>query len=78
MTWFGFLQVEAAINRHRPQLLEERYRFNMGLLMGEQGLGQWTMLFSLVIPSFLGINEREEREEKSILKVVRLGPGAGS
>jgi len=27
--------VEAAINRHRPQLLEERYRFNMGLLMGE-------------------------------------------
>lgn len=31
----AFLQVEAAINRHRPQLLEERYRFNMGLLMGE-------------------------------------------
>uniref|UniRef100_A0A2K5SHV8 Glutamine--tRNA ligase n=1 Tax=Cebus imitator TaxID=2715852 RepID=A0A2K5SHV8_CEBIM len=27
--------VEAAINKHRPQLLVERYRFNMGLLMGE-------------------------------------------
>uniref|UniRef100_G1R4Y4 glutamine--tRNA ligase n=1 Tax=Nomascus leucogenys TaxID=61853 RepID=G1R4Y4_NOMLE len=27
--------VEAAINRHRPQLLVERYHFNMGLLMGE-------------------------------------------
>ncbi|KAF6313371.1 hypothetical protein mRhiFer1_013909 [Rhinolophus ferrumequinum] len=25
--------VEVAINRHRPQLLVERYRFNMGLLM---------------------------------------------
>uniref|UniRef100_A0A1D5QUA8 Glutamine--tRNA ligase n=1 Tax=Macaca mulatta TaxID=9544 RepID=A0A1D5QUA8_MACMU len=27
--------VEAAINRHQPQLLVERYHFNMGLLMGE-------------------------------------------
>ncbi|XP_032506074.1 glutamine--tRNA ligase isoform X4 [Phocoena sinus] len=27
--------VEAAVNRHRPQLLVERYHFNMGLLMGE-------------------------------------------
>uniref|UniRef100_A0A2K5RX67 glutamine--tRNA ligase n=1 Tax=Cebus imitator TaxID=2715852 RepID=A0A2K5RX67_CEBIM len=27
--------VEAAINKHRPQLLVERYRFNVGLLMGE-------------------------------------------
>uniref|UniRef100_A0A8C2VL73 Glutamine--tRNA ligase n=1 Tax=Chinchilla lanigera TaxID=34839 RepID=A0A8C2VL73_CHILA len=27
--------VEATINRHRSQLLMERYRFNMGLLMGE-------------------------------------------
>ncbi|XP_012883513.1 PREDICTED: glutamine--tRNA ligase [Dipodomys ordii] len=27
--------VEVTINRHRPQLLAERYRFNMGLLMGE-------------------------------------------
>uniref|UniRef100_A0A8C8UNC0 Glutamine--tRNA ligase n=1 Tax=Peromyscus maniculatus bairdii TaxID=230844 RepID=A0A8C8UNC0_PERMB len=27
--------VEATINRHRSQLLVERYRFNMGLLMGE-------------------------------------------
>ncbi|XP_012667344.1 glutamine--tRNA ligase [Otolemur garnettii] len=27
--------VEATINRHRPQLLVERYHFNMGLLMGE-------------------------------------------
>ncbi|KAL0625657.1 Glutamine--tRNA ligase [Plecturocebus cupreus] len=27
--------VEAAINRHRPQLLVECYRFNMALLMGE-------------------------------------------
>uniref|UniRef100_A0A2K5DJM5 Glutamine--tRNA ligase n=1 Tax=Aotus nancymaae TaxID=37293 RepID=A0A2K5DJM5_AOTNA len=27
--------VEAAINRHWPQLLVERYRFNMALLMGE-------------------------------------------
>ncbi|XP_055485893.1 glutamine--tRNA ligase [Psammomys obesus] len=27
--------VEATINRHRPQLLVDRYRFNMGLLMGE-------------------------------------------
>uniref|UniRef100_A0A2K6SGU9 glutamine--tRNA ligase n=1 Tax=Saimiri boliviensis boliviensis TaxID=39432 RepID=A0A2K6SGU9_SAIBB len=26
--------VEAAINKHGPQLLVERYRFNMGLLMG--------------------------------------------
>ncbi|XP_048953937.1 glutamine--tRNA ligase isoform X4 [Canis lupus baileyi] len=37
--WLSFStqedRVEAAINRHRPQLLEERYRFNMGLLMGE-------------------------------------------
>ncbi|XP_043407951.1 glutamine--tRNA ligase isoform X3 [Chelonia mydas] len=27
--------VEAAINKHRAELLSERYRFNMGLLMGE-------------------------------------------
>uniref|UniRef100_A0A2K6TBD9 Uncharacterized protein n=1 Tax=Saimiri boliviensis boliviensis TaxID=39432 RepID=A0A2K6TBD9_SAIBB len=27
--------VEAAINKHGPQLLVERYRFNMALLMGE-------------------------------------------
>ncbi|XP_061474819.1 glutamine--tRNA ligase [Rhineura floridana] len=27
--------VEAAVSKHRAQLLSERYRFNMGLLMGE-------------------------------------------
>lgn len=27
--------VEAAINRHKPQIMLERYHFNMGLLMGE-------------------------------------------
>ncbi|XP_068108759.1 glutamine--tRNA ligase [Hyperolius riggenbachi] len=27
--------VEAVIQKYKPQLLEERYRFNMGLLMGE-------------------------------------------
>lgn len=30
-------QVEAVISRHREELLAERYRFNMGLLMGERG-----------------------------------------
>ena len=27
-------QVEAVINKHKEQLLKERYRYNMGLLMG--------------------------------------------
>uniref|UniRef100_A0A452GLJ6 Glutaminyl-tRNA synthetase class Ib non-specific RNA-binding domain-containing protein n=1 Tax=Gopherus agassizii TaxID=38772 RepID=A0A452GLJ6_9SAUR len=37
--------VEAAVNKHRAELLSERYHFNMGLLMGEsaaqagQGVG---------------------------------------
>lgn len=30
-------QVEAVISEHRAELLAERYRFNMGLLMGECG-----------------------------------------
>uniref|UniRef100_A0A8C7EAH5 Glutaminyl-tRNA synthetase class Ib non-specific RNA-binding domain-containing protein n=1 Tax=Nothoprocta perdicaria TaxID=30464 RepID=A0A8C7EAH5_NOTPE len=29
-------QVEAVVSRHRAELLAERYRFNMGLLMGER------------------------------------------
>uniref|UniRef100_A0A674ID92 Glutamine--tRNA ligase n=1 Tax=Terrapene triunguis TaxID=2587831 RepID=A0A674ID92_9SAUR len=34
--------VEAAINKHRAELLSERYRFNMGLLMGEaRGRLRW-------------------------------------
>ncbi|CAM4585364.1 glutamine--tRNA ligase isoform X1 [Caretta caretta] len=34
--------VEAAINKHRAELLSERYRFNMGLLMGEaRGSLRW-------------------------------------
>uniref|UniRef100_A0A8C3XJU1 Glutaminyl-tRNA synthetase class Ib non-specific RNA-binding domain-containing protein n=1 Tax=Chelydra serpentina TaxID=8475 RepID=A0A8C3XJU1_CHESE len=34
--------VEAAINQHRAELLSERYRFNMGLLMGEaRGRLRW-------------------------------------
>lgn len=28
------MQVEAVIQKHKEQLLKERYRFNMGLLMG--------------------------------------------
>lgn len=51
--------MEAAINRHRAKLLVERYHFSMGLLMGEQGLGQGTMFFSLDMPFLLGMSERE-------------------
>jgi hypothetical protein len=29
------LQVEKVIKKHKDQLLQERYRFNMGLLMGK-------------------------------------------
>lgn len=49
--------MEAAINRHRAKLLVERYHFNMGLLMGEQGLGQGTV-FLRDMPFLLGMSER--------------------
>lgn len=51
-------QVEAVISRHREELLAERYRFNMGLLMGEWGQrGPWALIPSCLVsrppPGFL-------------------------
>lgn len=51
-------QVEAVISRHREELLAERYRFNMGLLMGEWGQrGPCTLIPSCLVsrppPGFL-------------------------
>lgn len=67
--------MEATINRHRAEILVERYRFNLGLLMGKQSLGRRVMLFSLVIP-FLGTNGGGE--SRSTLHVFWLGLGFGS
>lgn len=49
--------MESTINKHQFQLLAERYRFNMGLLMGELDLGRgvtWKCIIP-VVPFFLGI-----------------------
>lgn len=50
--------MESTINKHQLQLLAERYRFNMGLLMGELDLGQgvtWKCII-LIVPFILGIH----------------------
>lgn len=31
---FNFTQVQKAVNKYKTELLEKRYRFNTGLLMG--------------------------------------------
>ncbi|PNJ32116.1 QARS isoform 39, partial [Pongo abelii] len=52
--------VEAAINRHRPQLLVERYHFNMGLLMEVGGVLFFAFL-QFLVPMLLG-------EARAVLK----------
>uniref|UniRef100_A0A452VF81 Glutamine--tRNA ligase n=1 Tax=Ursus maritimus TaxID=29073 RepID=A0A452VF81_URSMA len=68
--------VEAAINRHRPQLLEERYRFNMGLLMGEGSLKRNTPVSALTLVSaqvlhLLGPKTETDLEKKPKVSKAR-------
>uniref|UniRef100_A0A8C4PLY1 Glutamine--tRNA ligase n=1 Tax=Equus asinus asinus TaxID=83772 RepID=A0A8C4PLY1_EQUAS len=79
--------VEAAINRHQSQLLVERYRFNMGLLMGEQGLGgslkentpvPCLTLFSAQVLHLLGPKTETDLEKKPKVGLnMVLGEAAG-
>lgn len=70
--WFVFLQVEATIHKYHFQLLVDRYRFNMGLLMGEWGLGRGVpcKFIMLLAPFLLGY----WRASKEQLARVLPGP----